>query len=70
MAQASDKDKHRIQYAEEIPIKHFAPSSDVIRLNNGINRGLEQPDHPKEIIQQIFEGEILDWETEEEEYDD
>lgn len=36
--------------------KHFAPSSDVIRLNNGINRGLEQPDHPKEIIQQIFEG--------------
>lgn len=36
--------------------KSYAPSSDVIRLNNAINRGLEQPNQPQEIIQKILEG--------------
>lgn len=34
----------------------YASSAAVIRLNNTIDRSLEQPDQPQEIIQQIFEG--------------
>lgn len=36
--------------------KSYTPSSEVIRLNNAINRSLEQPDQLKDIIQQIFDG--------------
>lgn len=34
----------------------YAPSSEVIRLTNAINRGLEHPDKPEDVISLILQG--------------
>ena len=34
----------------------YAPSADVIRLNNAINRGLERPDSPEAVMSLILQG--------------
>lgn len=34
----------------------YAPSSEVIRLNNAINRGLERPDAPEDVVSLILQG--------------
>ena len=34
----------------------YAPSAEVIRLNNAINRGLEQPDSPEAVMDLILQG--------------
>ena len=34
----------------------YAPSSEVIRLTNAINRGLEHPDKPEDIVSLILQG--------------
>ena len=34
----------------------YQPSGEVIRLTNAINRGLERPDHPEELISLILQG--------------
>ena len=34
----------------------YAPSSEVIRLTNAVNRGLEHPDKPEDIVSLILQG--------------
>jgi len=34
----------------------YRPSEELIRLNNAINRGLEYPEHPEDIIGLILQG--------------
>jgi transcription elongation factor Elf1 len=34
----------------------FEPSADTVRLTNAINRGLERPDQPEEIVKLILQG--------------
>ena len=34
----------------------YAPSGEVFRLNNAINRGLEHPDKPEDIVSLILQG--------------
>lgn len=36
--------------------ENYIPSSEVVRLTNAINRGLEHPDHPEEIAASILQG--------------
>ena len=36
--------------------KPYAPSSEVIRLTNAINRGLEHPDAPEDVVSLILQG--------------
>lgn len=38
------------------PVLAYEPSGDVIRLTNAINRGLERPDQPEEIVKLILQG--------------
>lgn len=46
------------QAAEYVPPSEdgYAPSEDVIRLSNAVNRGLERPDKPKEVVALILQG--------------
>ena len=37
----------------EIP---YAPSGEIIHLTNAVNRGLERPDRPEEVISLILQG--------------
>ena len=41
------------QTGEPIP---YTPSAEVVRLTNAVNRGLEKPDHPEEILSLILQG--------------
>jgi len=34
----------------------YAPSADIVRLTNAINRGLEHPDKPEDIVSLILQG--------------
>ena len=44
-------------YAYEHPKQPaYAPSAEVIRLSNAINRGLEQPDSPEAVMALILQG--------------
>lgn len=44
-------------YAHEHPKQPaYAPSAEVIRLSNAINRGLEQPDSPEAVMALILQG--------------
>ena len=44
-------------YAHEHPKQTaYAPSAEVIRLSNAINRGLEQPDSPEAVMALILQG--------------
>ena len=36
----------------------YQPSGEVIRLTNAINRGLEHPDDPQEVISLILQGAV------------
>ena len=36
--------------------KAYTPSADTIRLTNAINRGLEHPDKPEDIVSLIMQG--------------
>ena len=46
------------QAAEYVPPSEggYAPSEDVIRLSNAVNRGLERPDNPEEVVALILQG--------------
>ena len=46
------------QIAEhDVPsVETYIPSADTIRLNNAINRGLEHPDKPEDIVSLILQG--------------
>lgn len=48
------------QVAAHTPSKHFSvayePSAEAVRLTNAINRGLERPDQPEEIVKLILQG--------------
>lgn len=41
---------------EETPARSYSPSSEVIRLANAINRGLEHPDKPEDVVALILRG--------------
>ena len=44
-------------YAHEHPKQTaYAPTAEVIRLSNAINRGLEQPDSPETVMALILQG--------------
>lgn len=34
----------------------YTPSEDTVRLSNAINRGLEKPEHPEEVVALIMQG--------------
>ena len=34
----------------------YQPSGEVVRLTNAINRGLERPEHPEELVSLILQG--------------
>ena len=36
--------------------RHYVASSEVVRLTNAVNRGLEHPDKPEEIVSLILQG--------------
>ena len=40
----------------EQPSTAYEPSADAVRLTNAINRGLERPDQPEEIVKLILQG--------------
>ena len=40
----------------EQPSAAYEPSADAVRLTNAINRGLERPDQPEEIVKLILQG--------------
>lgn len=40
----------------EQPSAAYEPSADAVRLTNAINRGLERPDQPEEIVKMILQG--------------
>lgn len=44
------------QMAEDDLLSDYVPSAEVIRLNNAINRGLEQPDSPEAVMALILQG--------------
>lgn len=35
---------------------HYVPSGDAVRLTNAINRGLEHPEHPEDVLSLILQG--------------
>ena len=34
----------------------YTPSEDTVRLTNAINRGLERPEHPEDVVALILRG--------------
>ena len=46
------------QAAEYVPPSEdgYTPSEDVIRLSNAVNRGLEKPDNPEDVVSLILQG--------------
>ena len=42
--------------AHDTMAQSYQPSGEVIRLTNAINRGLEHPEHPEELISLILQG--------------
>ena len=38
------------------PEAPYAPSGEVVRLTNAVNRGLERPDRPEEVVSLILQG--------------
>ena len=34
----------------------YTPSEDTVRLTNAINRGLERPEHPEDVVALILQG--------------
>lgn len=47
---------HQMQTHECQEADAYVPSAEVIRLNNAINRGLEQPDSPEAVMALILQG--------------
>ena len=47
---------HQMQTYECQEADAYVPSAEVIRLNNAINRGLEQPDSPEAVMALILQG--------------
>lgn len=51
---------HQMQTHECQEADAYVPSAEVIRLNNAINRGLEQPDSPEAVLALILQGQPHD----------
>ena len=51
-----EKPAERRSPVEKTPAATYDPSSEVIRLTNAINRGLENPEKPEEVISLILQG--------------
>lgn len=51
---------HQMQTHECQEADAYVPSAEVIRLNNAINRGLEQPDSPEAVMALILQGQPHD----------
>lgn len=44
------------QTPSESPVLAYEPSGEAVRLTNAINRGLEKPEQPEEIVKLILQG--------------
>ncbi len=51
-----DEVARQLQAHDEPPEEPYTPSAEVIRLANAIDRGLERPDAPEEIVALILQG--------------
>lgn len=51
--QAAEYEEHYDEITSDAP---YNPSEAVVRLNNAINRGLERPEQPEDIISLILQG--------------
>lgn len=47
---------HQIAEHDAPPQEPYAPSSEVVRLTNAINRGLEHPDKPEDVVALVLQG--------------
>lgn len=47
---------HQMAEHDHPDARPYAPSSEVIRLTNAVNRGLERPDRPEDIVSLILQG--------------
>ena len=47
---------HQVTEHVALSQEPYQPSGEVIRLTNAINRGLEHPDHPEELVTLILLG--------------
>ena len=56
MTETVDKIVRQFRTHESPKQTDYAPSAEVIRLNNAINRGLEKPDSPEAVMVLILRG--------------
>ena len=49
-------DRQAAEYAPQPAESGYAPSEDTVRLTNAINRGLENPEHPEDVVGLILQG--------------
>lgn len=47
---------HKMAEHDTPPETPYAPSGEVVRLNNAIDRGLERPEHPEDVVALILQG--------------
>lgn len=49
-------DRQAAEYAPQPAEGGYTPSADTVRLTNAINRGLENPEHPEDVVNLILQG--------------
>ena len=49
-------DRQAAEYAPQPAESGYTPSEDTVRLTNAINRGLENPEHPEDVVGLILQG--------------
>ena len=52
----SEVERQEAEYTPSADAPGYAPSEDSVRLTNAINRGLEKPEHPEEVVTLIMQG--------------
>ena len=52
----TEVERQAAEYTPPADSLGYAPSEDTIRLTNAINRGLEKPEHPEEVVTLIMQG--------------
>ena len=52
----SEVERQAAEYTPSADAPGYAPSEDSVRLTNAINRGLEHPDKPEDVVSLILQG--------------
>lgn len=52
----AEVERQAAEYAPASVEGGYTPSEDTIRLTNAINRGLERPEHPEDVVSLILQG--------------